>query len=205
MLLPLQGANPNIHRPRALPWARCLLAFQAVTSQKLYRTPIINNMSSWKIGVIREIRVLLNIENLVFSVEYLWGGLYEYNYPSNKELSIFTGQFPLPKANKKRDITFVGYVCPPMGALPKLFTKLSTLSKYKQYCTEYVWREICIDVLNWGPPNESKNNNWQSYSCSPQYYRPLRPLGTSPNFGEEFYIHLFACYSQLDNQTRQTN
>ena len=41
MLLPLQGANPNIHRPRALPWARCLLAFQAVTSQKLYRTPII--------------------------------------------------------------------------------------------------------------------------------------------------------------------
>ena len=41
MLLPLQGANPNIHRPRALPWAGCLLAFQAVTSQKLYRTPII--------------------------------------------------------------------------------------------------------------------------------------------------------------------
>ena len=27
MLLPLQGANPNIHRPRALPWAGCLLAF----------------------------------------------------------------------------------------------------------------------------------------------------------------------------------
>ena len=41
MLLPLQGANPNIHRPRALPWAGCLLAFQAVTSQKLYRTPIV--------------------------------------------------------------------------------------------------------------------------------------------------------------------
>ena len=41
MLLPLQGANPNIHRPRALPWAGCLLAFQAVTSQKLYRTAII--------------------------------------------------------------------------------------------------------------------------------------------------------------------
>ena len=40
MLLPLQGANPNVHIPRALPWARCLLAFQAVTSQKLYRTPI---------------------------------------------------------------------------------------------------------------------------------------------------------------------
>ena len=40
MLLPLQGANPNIHRPRALPWAGCLLAFQAVTSQKLYRTSI---------------------------------------------------------------------------------------------------------------------------------------------------------------------
>ncbi len=40
MLLPLQSANPNIHRPRALPWAGCLLAFQAVTSQKLYRTPI---------------------------------------------------------------------------------------------------------------------------------------------------------------------
>ena len=43
MLLPLQGANPNIHRPRALPWAGCLLAFQAVTSQKLYRTPIFEN------------------------------------------------------------------------------------------------------------------------------------------------------------------
>ena len=43
MLLPLQGANPNIHRPRALPWASCLLAFQAVTSQKLYRTPIYSN------------------------------------------------------------------------------------------------------------------------------------------------------------------
>ena len=43
MLLPLQGANPNIHRPRALPWAGCLLAFQAVTSQKLYRTPITRN------------------------------------------------------------------------------------------------------------------------------------------------------------------
>ena len=42
MLLPLQGANPNIHSPRALPWAGCLLAFQAVTSQKLYRTPIKN-------------------------------------------------------------------------------------------------------------------------------------------------------------------
>ena len=41
MLLPFQGASPNIHRPRALPWAGCLLAFQAVTSQKLYRTPII--------------------------------------------------------------------------------------------------------------------------------------------------------------------
>ena len=40
MLLPFQGANPNLHRPRALPWAGCLLAFQAVTSQKLYRTPI---------------------------------------------------------------------------------------------------------------------------------------------------------------------
>ena len=44
MLLPLQGANPNIHRPRALPWAGCLLAFQAVTSQKLYRTPIIKKL-----------------------------------------------------------------------------------------------------------------------------------------------------------------
>ena len=40
MLLPFQGATPNIHSPRALPWAGCLLAFQAVTSQKLYRTPI---------------------------------------------------------------------------------------------------------------------------------------------------------------------
>ena len=27
MLLPFQGANPNIHNPRALPWAGCLLAF----------------------------------------------------------------------------------------------------------------------------------------------------------------------------------
>ena len=27
MLLPFQGANPNVHRPRALPWAGCLLAF----------------------------------------------------------------------------------------------------------------------------------------------------------------------------------
>ena len=27
MLLPFQGANPNIHSPRALPWAGCLLAF----------------------------------------------------------------------------------------------------------------------------------------------------------------------------------
>ena len=43
MLLPFQGASPNIHRPRALPWAGCLLAFQAVTSQKLYRTPIAKN------------------------------------------------------------------------------------------------------------------------------------------------------------------
>ena len=41
MLLPLQGANPNIHRPRALPWAVCLLAFQAVTPLLVYRTPII--------------------------------------------------------------------------------------------------------------------------------------------------------------------
>ena len=40
MLLPFQGANPNFHRPRALPWAGCLLAFQAVTSRKVYRTPI---------------------------------------------------------------------------------------------------------------------------------------------------------------------
>ena len=43
MLLPFQGANPNFHRPRALPWAGCLLAFQAVTSRKVYRTPIIFN------------------------------------------------------------------------------------------------------------------------------------------------------------------
>ena len=45
-----------------------------------------------EIRVIRAIRVLLNIEILFFSVEYLWGDLYEYNYPSNKELSIFTEQ-----------------------------------------------------------------------------------------------------------------
>ena len=50
MLLPFQGANPNIHRPRALPWAGCLLAFQAVTSQKLYRTPI-NRIRDVKIVV----------------------------------------------------------------------------------------------------------------------------------------------------------
>ena len=48
MLLPLQGANPNIHSPRALPWAGCLLAFQAVTSQTLYRTPISLSRSSQK-------------------------------------------------------------------------------------------------------------------------------------------------------------
>ena len=41
MLLPFQGANPNVHRPRALPWAGCLLAFQAVTPRLVYRTPII--------------------------------------------------------------------------------------------------------------------------------------------------------------------
>ena len=40
MLLPFQGVNPNIHSPRALPWAGCLLAFQAVSSQKLYQTAI---------------------------------------------------------------------------------------------------------------------------------------------------------------------
>ncbi len=40
-LLPFQGANPNVHRPRALPWAGCLLAFQAVTSRIVYRTPIL--------------------------------------------------------------------------------------------------------------------------------------------------------------------
>ena len=50
MLLPFQGANPNIHSPRALPWAGCLLAFQAVTSQKLYRTPI-NRIRDVKIVV----------------------------------------------------------------------------------------------------------------------------------------------------------
>ena len=33
MLLPFQGANPNIHRPRAMPWAGCLVAIQAATSQ----------------------------------------------------------------------------------------------------------------------------------------------------------------------------
>ena len=48
MLLPFQGANPNIHSPRALPWAGCLLAFQAVTSQKLYRTAIIVDMFAGK-------------------------------------------------------------------------------------------------------------------------------------------------------------
>ena len=37
--------------------------------------------------------------------------MYEYNYPSNKELSIFTGQFPLPKGKQKWDITTGGYVC----------------------------------------------------------------------------------------------
>ena len=40
MLLPFQGANPNVHRPRALPWAGCLLAFQAVTPRIVYRTLI---------------------------------------------------------------------------------------------------------------------------------------------------------------------
>ena len=50
MLFPFQGVNPNIHSPRALPWAGCLLAFQAVTSQKLYRTPI-NRIRDVKIVV----------------------------------------------------------------------------------------------------------------------------------------------------------
>ena len=45
-----------------------------------------------EIRVIREIRVLLNIEILVFFGLISMRGLYEYNYPSNKELSIFTGQ-----------------------------------------------------------------------------------------------------------------
>lgn len=40
MLLPLQGASPNVHPPRALPWAGCLMAFQAVTSHKVHKTPI---------------------------------------------------------------------------------------------------------------------------------------------------------------------
>ena len=46
MLLPFLGANPNFHRPRALPWAGCLLAFQAVTSRKVYRTPITYNIKA---------------------------------------------------------------------------------------------------------------------------------------------------------------
>ena len=37
--------------------------------------------------------------------------MYEYNYPSNKELSIFTGQFPLPKGKQKWDITTGSYAC----------------------------------------------------------------------------------------------
>ena len=47
MLLPFQGANPNVHRPRALPWAECLLAFQAVTPRLVYRTPIIYDVSTF--------------------------------------------------------------------------------------------------------------------------------------------------------------
>ena len=75
-------------------------------------SPLIKKYSSrMEIRVIRVIRVLLNIEILVFSVEYLWGGLYEYNYPSNKELSIFTGQFPLPKGKQKWYITTGSYAC----------------------------------------------------------------------------------------------
>ena len=60
MLLPLQGANPNIHRPRALPWAGCLLAFQAVTSQKLYRTPIISYIGSIAISLPKNIHTLFS-------------------------------------------------------------------------------------------------------------------------------------------------
>ena len=45
-----------------------------------------------EIRVIREIRVLLNIEILVFFGWISMRGLYEYNYPSNNELSVFTGQ-----------------------------------------------------------------------------------------------------------------
>ena len=59
-----------------------------------------------EIRVIREIRVLLNIEILVFSIEYLWGSLYEFNYSSNKELSIFTGQ----QYKQKRRIMTIGFI-----------------------------------------------------------------------------------------------
>ena len=38
-------------------------------------------------------------------------GLYEHNYPSNKELSIFTGQLPLPKGKQKKEITTGSYAC----------------------------------------------------------------------------------------------
>ena len=46
MLLPFQGANPNVHSPRALPWAGCLLAFLAVTPRIVHRTPINKNLRS---------------------------------------------------------------------------------------------------------------------------------------------------------------
>ena len=45
---------------------------------------------------------LLNIEILIFfRLNIYKGGLYEYNDPSNNELSVFTGQFPLPKGKQK--------------------------------------------------------------------------------------------------------
>ena len=41
MLLPLQGAIRTAWNPRALPWAGCWLAFQAVASQKVYGTTLL--------------------------------------------------------------------------------------------------------------------------------------------------------------------
>ena len=58
-----------------------------------YSNAISKKISRTVIRVIREIRVLLNIEILIFfRLNIYKGGLYGYNDPSNNELSVFTGQ-----------------------------------------------------------------------------------------------------------------
>jgi len=49
-------------------------------------------------------------DTVFFRLKFL-RGLYEYNNPSDKELSIFTGQLSLPKGKQKYDITTCSYAC----------------------------------------------------------------------------------------------